>query len=58
VIASATASPAAAAPASLPADPVMRGLIEITIGDAIVRVRGQLETGLLIAVLRAVRRAS
>jgi hypothetical protein len=36
----------------------MRGLIEIAIGDLTVRVRGQIETGLLIAVLRAVRRAS
>jgi hypothetical protein len=36
----------------------MPGVIEIEIGDAIVRVRGQVETGLLIAVLRAVRRAS
>jgi hypothetical protein len=36
----------------------MRGLIEIAISDAIVRVHGQTETGLLIAVLRAVRRAS
>jgi transposase len=51
VIASSASSPAPVA------DPVMRGLIEIAIGDAIVRVRGQLETGLLIAVLRAVRRA-
>lgn len=58
VIASATSSPAPAAPPSPPADTVMRGLIEIAIGDAIVRVRGQIETGLLIAVLRAVRRAS
>ena len=41
-----------------PADTVMPGLIEIAIGDAIVRVLGQVETGLLIAVLRAVRRAS
>ena len=41
-----------------PADTVMPGVIEIAIGDAIVRVRGQVETGLLIAVLRAVRRAS
>jgi len=49
---------ASAAPPSPPADTVMRGLIEIAIGDAIVRVRGQTETGLLIAVLRAVRRAS
>jgi len=36
----------------------MRGLIEIAVSDAIVRVCGQVETGLLIAVLRAVRRAS
>jgi transposase len=58
VIASATSSPAPAAPPSPPADTVMRGLIEIAISDAIVRVHGQTETGLLIAVLRAVRRAS
>ena len=51
-------SPAPAAPPLPPADTVMRGLIEIAIGDAIVRVRGQVETGLLVAVLRAVRRAS
>ena len=44
--------------ASAPADTVMPGVIEIAIGEAIVRVRGQVETGLLIAVLRAVRRAS
>jgi transposase len=44
--------------ASAPADTAMPGVIEIAIGDAIVRVRGQVETGLLIAVLRAVRRAS
>ena len=44
--------------ASAPADTVMPGVIEIAIGEAIVRVRGQVETGLLVAVLRAVRRAS
>jgi transposase len=43
--------------ASAPADTAMPGVIEIAIGDAIVRVRGQVDTGLLIAVLRAVRRA-
>jgi transposase len=58
VIASATSSPTPTAPLSPPADTVMHGLIEISIGDAMVRVRGQAETGLLIAVLRAVRRAS
>ena len=44
--------------ASAPADTVMPGVIEIAIGEAIVRVRGQVETGLLIAVVGAVRRAS
>jgi transposase len=58
VIASTTSSPASSAPLSLPADPGVRGLIEIAIGDAMVRVRGQIEPGLLIAVLHAVRRAS
>jgi transposase len=58
VIASATSSSAPATPPSPPADMVMPGLIEIAISDAIVRIRGQTETGLLIAVLRAVRRAS
>src|SRR5262245_10383750 len=58
VIASTTSFPAPAAPPALPADTMMRGLIEVSIGDAMVRVRGQAETGLLIAVLRAVRGAS
>ncbi len=58
VIASATSSLMPAAPPPPPAETVMGGLIEISIGDAMVRVRGQAETGLLIAVLRAVRRAS
>jgi len=58
VIATATSSPAPTAPPSPPADTVVRGLIEIAISDAIVRVRGQIETGLLVSVLRAVRRAS
>ena len=44
--------------ASAPAETVMPGVIEIAIGEAIVRVRGLVETGLLIAVLGAVRRAS
>ena len=34
------------------------GTIEITIGDAVVRVSGQVDIALLAAVLRAVRRAS
>jgi transposase len=34
------------------------GTVEIAIGDAVVRVTGQVETAMLIAVLRAVRRSS
>ena len=41
-----------------PAAPPTTGSIEIVIGDAVVRVGGQVETALLTAVLRAVRRAS
>jgi len=33
-------------------------VIEIAIGDAVVRVIGQVETEVLVAVLRTVRRAS
>src|ERR1700704_4534544 len=38
--------------------PIVSGTIEIAIGDAVVRVIGQVETEALVAVLRAVRRAS
>ena len=38
--------------------PIVSGTIEIAIGDAVVRVIGQVETDALAAVLRAVRRAS
>jgi len=57
------ASPAAAPPSS-PPPPLSTGghhapgTIEITIGDAIVRVVGQIEPAMLVAVLRAVRRSS
>ena len=34
------------------------GTVEIAIGDAVVRIIGQVETSVLVAVLRAVRRAS
>jgi transposase len=53
VMVSATSSSTPAAPLAPDV-----GLIEIAIGDLTVRIRGQIETGLLIAVLRAVRRAS
>ena len=38
--------------------PIASGTIEIAIGDAVVRVIGQVETEALVAVLGAVRRAS
>ena len=55
------AAPAASAPPPSGGSPTDRsppGTIEITIGDAVVRVRGQVDMALLAAVLRAVRRAS
>ena len=51
-----------AAPAAPPSSPLAgaspSGTIEITIGDAVVRVGGQVDVALLATVLRAVRRAS
>jgi transposase len=46
-------------PSSPPSQPPVAGsgTVEIAIGDAVVRVIGQVETAMLIAVLRAVRRA-
>jgi transposase len=44
-------------PPSQPA-PTNAGRIEIAIGDAVVRILGQVEAAMLIAVLRAVRRSS
>jgi hypothetical protein len=38
--------------------PIGSGTIEIAIDDAVVRVSGQVETSVLVAVLHAVRRAS
>jgi transposase len=48
---------AAAAPSS-PPPLTASGVVEIAIGNTVVRVIGQVETSALIAVLRAVRRAS
>lgn len=45
-------------PSSSPPATANAGRIEIAIGDAVVRVLGQVETAMLIAVLRAVRRSS
>jgi transposase len=48
----------AASPPSAPAGPPTSGRIEIAIGEAVVRVHGQVETTTLTAVLRALRRAT
>ena len=45
-------------PGGSPPDRSPPGTIEIAIGDAVVRVSGQVDIALLVAVLRAVRRAS
>jgi hypothetical protein len=52
------ASSPSSAPSSSPPATINAGRIEIAIGDAVVRVIGQVETAMLIAVLRAVRRPS
>jgi transposase len=55
----AAASPVPSRPAGgSPPDRSPPGLIEISIGDAVVRVSGQVDVPLLIAVLRVVRRAT
>ena len=53
-------APIVITPAAPPPPPTRTssGMIEITIGDAVVRVSGQVDMVLLAAVLRAVRRAS
>jgi hypothetical protein len=48
----------ATAPPSSPSQPPNPCMIEITIGDAVVRLVGQVETAMLVAVLRAVRRSA
>jgi len=51
---SASKAPAPSSPPPLTGS----GTVEIAIGDAVVRILGQVETSVLVAVLRAVRRAS
>ena len=53
----AAASPSSPPPSSQPA-PTNSGQIEIAVGDTVVRVIGQVESAMLVAVLRAVRRSS
>ena len=48
----------AAAPPPAPTGASLAGLIEIVIGEAIIRVRGLVDAGALAAVLKAVRRSS
>ena len=55
IAAAPTATPHASPP---PADTSLPGTIEIGIGDAVVRISGEVQTSALVAVLRAVRRAS
>jgi transposase len=56
VVISAPAPPLPLAPSQRPA--ADSGMIEIAIGGAVVRIIGQVETSMLTAVLRAVRKAS
>jgi transposase len=55
---SASKAPAPSSPP--PSQPPLAGsgTVEIEVGDAVVRIVGQVETSVLVAVLRAVRRAS
>ena len=58
VVIAARATATAPAPPSSPSQPPNPCMIEITIGDAVVRLVGQVETAMLVAVLRAVRRSA
>jgi transposase len=61
VIAAHSGLPRSASKAPAPSSPpptAGSGTVEIAIGDAVVRIIGQVETSVLVAVLRAVRRAS
>src|SRR5262249_52266108 len=56
VVIAAAAPPITSGPSQRPA--ADSGMIEIAIGGAVVRIIGQVETSMLAAVLRAVRKAS
>jgi transposase len=58
VVIAASSPPPSSLPSSSQPAPSTGGRIEITIGDAVVRIIGQVEAAMLIAVLRAVRRSS
>ena len=55
---SASKAPALSSPPPSQPPLAASGTVEIAVGDAVVRILGQVETSVLIAVLRAVRRAS
>ena len=58
VVIAAPAGPPLPPATTSPPDLAQRGAIEITIGDAVVRVSGQVDASLIAVVLRAVRRAT
>jgi transposase len=61
IIAAQPGLPRSASKAPVPSSPpplTGSGTVEIAVGDAVVRIIGQVETSVLVAVLRAVRRAS
>jgi hypothetical protein len=58
VIAASSSPPPSSPPSSSQPALTNAGRIEVAIGDAVVRVIGQVETSVLVAVLRAVRRSS
>ena len=50
-------TPASPPAAGCPPSPPRAGMIEIMVGDMVVRILGEIETATLVTVLRAVRRA-
>lgn len=54
----AASSPPSSPPSSSQPALANAGRIEVALGDTVVRVIGQVETSVLVAVLRAVRRVS
>jgi hypothetical protein len=55
---SASKAPASSSPPPSQSPTAGSGTVEIAVGDAVVRILGQVEISVLVAVLRAVRRAS
>lgn len=57
-VALAASLPPSSPPSSSQPAPTNAGRIEVALGDTVVRILGEVETSVLVAVLRAVRRAS